>query len=160
MSLPEPSDSLATAKQRQRLVAFLQFTSFGAPMVYYGDESGINAPGRSGFGDPYNRAPYPWEDESGNVNAYGPAEQFMADWYSSLATLRQIWPALRTGSVVTLLTGDTTSSSTDNGVYAFGRVGAPNRPVHRGPEQGRRGRERADSRAGPLSERHDARGRF
>ena len=53
----------------------------------------------------------------------------MIDWYSTLATLRQIWPVLRTGSVVTLLTGDTTSSSTDNGVYAFGRVGAPNRPV-------------------------------
>jgi hypothetical protein len=30
---------------------------------------------------------------------------------------------------VTLLTGDTTSSSADNGVYAFGRVGAPNKPV-------------------------------
>jgi glycosidase len=127
--LTENGDSLATAKQRQRLVAFLQFTSFGAPMVYYGDEAGINAPGRSGFADPYNRAPYPWEDESGNVNTYGPAEQFMIDWYSTLATLRQIWPALRTGSVVTLLTGDTTSSSTDNGVYAFGRVGAPNKPV-------------------------------
>jgi glycosidase len=127
--LTEPGDSLTTAKQRQRLVAFLQFTSFGAPMVYYGDEAGINAPGRSGFGDPYNRAPYPWDDESGNVNTYGPAEQFMTDWYSALATLRQIWPVLRTGSVVTLLTGDTTSSSADNGVYAFGRVGAPNRPV-------------------------------
>jgi hypothetical protein len=53
----------------------------------------------------------------------------MIDWYSTLATLRQIWPALRSGSVVTLLTGDTTSSPTDNGVYAFGRVGAPNKPV-------------------------------
>ena len=127
--LTENGDSLRTAKQRQRLVAFLQFTSFGAPMIYYGDEAGINAPGRSGFGDPYNRAPYPWEDESGNANTYGPAERFMIDWYSTLATLRQIWPVLRNGSVVTLLTGDTTGSSTDNGLYAFGRVGAPNKPV-------------------------------
>ncbi|CAN5329219.1 hypothetical protein BH18ACT12_BH18ACT12_05040 [soil metagenome] len=127
--LTEPGDNLTVAKQRQRLVALLQFTSFGAPMVYYGDEAGIDAPGRSGFGDPYNRAPYPWDDESGDVNTYGPAERFMIDWYSTLATLRQTLPALRIGSVVTLLTGDTTSSSADNGVYAFGRVGAPNKPV-------------------------------
>src|SRR6266545_5365075 len=53
------------ASQRLRLATLLQFTAFGAPMVYYGDEVAINAPGKSGFGDPYNRAPYPWADASG-----------------------------------------------------------------------------------------------
>jgi glycosidase len=108
-------------RQRQRLVALLQFTSFGAPMIYYGDEAGIDAPGRGGFGDPYNRAPYPWADETGNVNVYGPADQVMIDWCSTLATLRQLLPALRTGAQTTLFTNAS--------VYAFARVGAPHKPA-------------------------------
>src|SRR5919108_1109157 len=108
-------------KQRQRLVALLQFTTPGAPMIYYGDEAGINAPGRGGFGDPYNRAPYPWTDESGNVNTYGPADQVLIDWYSTLATMRQRWPALRSGSLTPLFTNAS--------VYGFARVAAPHRPV-------------------------------
>ena len=109
------------AKERQRLAALLQFTSFGAPMIYYGDEAGINAPGRGGFGDPYNRAPYPWPDESGDVNTYGPQDREMIDYYTKLASLRRSLTALRTGTTRTLLTTAT--------VYAFARVAAPNRPV-------------------------------
>jgi glycosidase len=109
------------AKERQRLAALLQFTSFGAPMIYYGDEAGINAPGKSGFGDPYNRAPYPWADESGDVNTYGPPDITMVDYYSRLASLRRSLPALRAGSVVTLFT--------NSSLYAFARVAAPNQPV-------------------------------
>src|SRR5204863_9267759 len=65
--LTEPGDLLGTAWERQRLAALLQFTWIGAPMIYYGDEAGIDAPGRNGFGDPYNRAPYPWADATGNA---------------------------------------------------------------------------------------------
>jgi len=119
--LTEPGDSLAVAEERQRLVALLQFTSFGAPMIYYGDEAGINAPGKSGFGDPYNRAPYPWPDESGNVNTYGPEDAEMIDYYTKLALLRRSLPALRTGSTTTLFT--------NAGIYAFARVAPPNKPV-------------------------------
>ena len=122
--LTEAGDVTA-AYVKQRLVALLQFTSFGAPMIYYGDEAGINAPGKSGFGDPYNRAPYPWADESGNV----PADADLIPFYSQLASIRHSLPALRTGSLMTLLTGDTTKDSTDNGVYAFARVSAPQKPV-------------------------------
>ena len=113
--------TLAGDKERQKLAALLQFTSFGAPMIYYGDEAGIDAPGRNGFGDPYNRAPYPWPDESGDVNVYGPQDAEMIEYYKRLTALRRQLPALRTGSTRTLLTNAS--------VYAFARVSAPNQPV-------------------------------
>jgi glycosidase len=108
-------------KQRQRLAALLQFTTPGAPMIYYGDEAAIDAPGRSGFGDPYNRAPYPWEDESGDVNVYGPPDAAMIAYYSRLALIRNEYPSLRTGSFRTLFANAS--------VYAFSRVAPPHDPV-------------------------------
>ena len=123
--LTEPGDSLAVAKGRQRLAALLQYTWVGAPMVYYGDEAGIDAPGKNGQGDPYNRAPYPWTVESGNIGTYGPPDLDMLAYYSGLGALRRGYPLLKTGSFITLLTGDTTKSSTDNGTYAFARGGGP-----------------------------------
>jgi 4-alpha-glucanotransferase len=119
--LTEPGEPIAIAKERQRLVALLQFTSFGAPMIYYGDEAGIDAPGKSGFGDPYNRAPYPWTDASGDVDTYGPPDLGLIDYYTRLASLRRSLPALRSGSVMTVFTNPS--------VYAFARVAVPNKPV-------------------------------
>ncbi|MGH2524698.1 MAG: glycoside hydrolase family 13 protein, partial [Anaerolineales bacterium] len=54
---------LAQAKERLKLTALFQFTYLGAPMVYYGDEAGLDSPslanGPNGpEDDPYNRAPY------------------------------------------------------------------------------------------------------
>jgi glycosidase len=95
----------------QRLLALLQFTSFGAPMVYYGDEAGIVAPDKNGFADPYNRAPYPW----------GSQDQSLLDYYRRLGAIRHALPALRTGSLVTL--------STKGNVYVFERVAPPDKPV-------------------------------
>lgn len=120
--LSEPGAGGTTiAQQRLRLAALLQFTSFGAPMVYYGDEVGINAPGKSGFGDPYNRAPYPWTDESGNVLTYGPPDIKTSVYYQHLGALRHEYPALRTGSLVSLFASAN--------VYAFARVSPPDKPV-------------------------------
>jgi 4-alpha-glucanotransferase len=95
----------------QRLVALLQYTSFGAPMLYYGDEAGIIAPDKNGFSDPYNRASYPWgtEDES------------LLDYYRKLGAIRHELPALRTGSLVT--------QSAKGNVYAFERLAPPDKPV-------------------------------
>jgi glycosidase len=87
-------------------------------MVYYGDEVGINAPGKGSAGDPYNRAPYPWTDESGDVSTYGPPDDSMLAYYTKLAQIRHELPALQTGAFRTLLTSDKT------GVYAFARTGA------------------------------------
>ena len=44
-------------RQIQRLVALMQMTFVGPPMVYYGDEAGM-----WGADDPCNRAPMVWED--------------------------------------------------------------------------------------------------
>jgi glycosidase len=126
--LTEPGDTgLVQAKVRLKLSALFQFTYPGAPMVYYGDEGALNSPsigsGPNGpEDDPYNRAPYPWADESGNPNVYGPIDNSVLDHYTRLANLRKQHPALRTGTFETILTGDTTPSETDNNTYAFARV--------------------------------------
>lgn len=124
-ALKNSFESTAEAKQRLKLAAIFQFTYIGAPMVYYGDEAAINAPSKSVSGlpedDPYNRAPYPWADENGNPNIYGPADNDMIGFYSTLGTVRNNYPALRTGNFATLLTGDTTASTTDNNTFAFAR---------------------------------------
>ena len=113
------------ARERLRLAALLQFTWVGAPMVLYGDEVAINAPG----GDPFNRAPYPWTDETGDLTTYGPPDTSMLAYYRRLGELRRTLPALRAGSFQTLLTGDTTRGGGDNQVYAFARVAPPAKPV-------------------------------
>lgn len=125
---------LVQAKQRLKVVALFQFTYMGAPTVYYGDEAAINVPSLSSGAngpedDPYNRAPYPWADQSGNPNLYGPADSGMISYYSTLASVRRQHAALRTGSFTTLLTGDTSASSTDNATYAFARVSGTDKAV-------------------------------
>ena len=115
------------AKQRLKLSALFQFTYPGAPMVYYGDEAAIDAPSVAGGpngpeDDPYNRAPFPWEDEAGDQNAYGPADAGVRDFYTRLAHMRKQFASLRAGTFETLLTGDTTPSASDDNTYAFARV--------------------------------------
>jgi glycosidase len=109
------------ARQRQQLVALLQFTTFGAPMVYYGDEIGISAPGKSGFADPYNRAPFPWPDVTRDPRTAYFVDPLMGDYYARLAAIRHSLPALRAGSLTTLFTSPK--------VYAFARVAPPDKPV-------------------------------
>jgi glycosidase len=119
------SGSLAEARQRLRLAALLQFMWVGAPMVLYGDEVAVNAPG----GDPYTRAPYPWTDESGSLGVYGPPDQQTLDNYTIYSAMRKRFPVLRSGGFSTLYTGDTTRAADDNGVYAFLRSGGADQPI-------------------------------
>lgn len=129
-TLKNSFESTAEAKQRLKLAALFQFTYIGAPMVYYGDEAAINAPSAANNGsglaedDPYNRAPYPWADETGDQNIYGPADQDMINFYTLLGGLRNNYSALRTGNFAALLIGDTTASATDNNTFAFVRSDA------------------------------------
>ncbi|HEX7177674.1 MAG TPA: alpha-amylase family glycosyl hydrolase [Pyrinomonadaceae bacterium] len=125
---------LAQAKERLKLSALFQFTYPGAPMVYYGDEGALDSPalalGPNGpEDDPYNRAPYPWADEAGDTNVYGPVDTGVLDFYTKLGHMRKQFPALRTGSFETLLTGDTSASAADNSTYAFARVSGASRAV-------------------------------
>ncbi len=99
----------------QNLLALLQFTLPGAPTVYYGDEVGVDAPGRwyneKWEDDPYNRVPFPWADTPGH---YARRPQIAAR-YALLAQARADHPALRIGSFDTLLTDDQAM------LYVYGR---------------------------------------
>ena len=62
-----PNEVLATAKlspdrretavRRLKLASLLQFTVFGIPSLYYGDEVGME-----GYHDPFCRRPFPWHE--------------------------------------------------------------------------------------------------
>ena len=63
----EPTSALARMRlskrerrvgiDRLKVAAALQFTAYGIPSVYYGDEIGLE-----GYGDPFCRMPMPWHD--------------------------------------------------------------------------------------------------
>jgi glycosidase len=118
---------LVQATQRLQLAALFQFTYIGAPMVFYGDEVAVNSPslassGNGPIGDPYTRPPYPWTDQPGDPTIYGPPNATVQSYYTTLAHLRKQYPALRDGSFVTLLTGDTQEAATAPNTYAYARV--------------------------------------
>ena len=120
----ESGDSVARSRrQRQQLVALLQFTSFGAPMVYYGDEAGIDAPGTQWL----RRSVQPRavsmggrERERRHVRAGGAVHARPGTPGSArcgrLAGVRGAASFSRDSSRTTTC-------------LAFGRVGAPNKPV-------------------------------
>lgn len=68
---------------RLRLAVAFQFCYPGSPLIYYGDEIGME-----GAMDPFNRRPYPWGGGNGAIRA----------WYRQFGRLRKESPALRTGS--------------------------------------------------------------
>ena len=74
----------ALALQRLQLAAAVLFTFPGSPMIYYGDEAGME-----GAADPFNRGTYPWGQEDKDLLA----------WYSALGRLRKERPSLRRGSI-------------------------------------------------------------
>ncbi|HHS98165.1 MAG TPA: hypothetical protein ENK08_09800, partial [Chloroflexi bacterium] len=99
----------------QHLLALIQFTLPGAPTVYYGDEVGVESPGRwyndKWEDDPYNRVPFPWDDTPGHYSQ----QPAVRETYARLGRARAAHPALRTGTFDTLLTDD------DARLYAYGR---------------------------------------
>ena len=102
------------ALERMRGAALIQLTMPGAPSIYYGDELGlVNPPGWDGTqwqDDPYNRAPYPWLDETGtpfytHLQSGGERDDQQL-YYQQLIAARNANPALRTGSYDPLLIDD------------------------------------------------------
>ena len=102
----------ATGERIQSLVALVQFTAPGAPLVYYGTEAGV-----WGADDPDDRKPMLWPDSSyapednhpfGQRRPRDPvvfdAERFAT--YQDLIALRRSEPALRRGATATLLADD------------------------------------------------------
>ncbi len=60
-----------TPEERERgvkllkLISALQFTLFGFPCIYYGDEAGME-----GMSDPFCRYPFPWHNIDGEINEH------------------------------------------------------------------------------------------
>ncbi len=97
---------------RQRLLALLQMTYVGAPMIYYGDEVGM-----WGASDPNNRKPMLWEDLGPYDNAEDRPDKQLLAYYKEIVAMRKAHPALRTGSFRTVLADDAQD------VFAFVREG-------------------------------------
>jgi glycosidase len=90
------------AYARAKLAALVQMTYLGAPMIYYGDEVGM-----WGADDPTCRKPMLWKD----LEPYEqPDENYAMEdhltYYRRIVALRNAHPALRTGTLQTLLTDD------------------------------------------------------
>lgn len=90
------------------LAAFFQMTYIGLPTIYYGDEYGMQ-----GGADPDDRRTFDWSQGSTSNSAVA--------LFQKLIGIRNAYPALRSGSFITLQTDDT------NKIYAYGRMDQQNR---------------------------------
>lgn len=108
----------------QKLMALFQMTYVGAPMIYYGTETGM-----WGADDPDCRKPMLWsdyryDDEKShpfNLDRASDSNTFnkeLFQWYSKLIKLRNSEPALRSGAFEPVSTPD------GSGVLTFRRVEA------------------------------------
>jgi len=101
-----------TAEERrvQKLIALLQYTYIGSPMVYYGTEAGM-----WGADDPHDRKPMVWEDLTYEDETHHPfGEDRPADsnrfnselftYYARLGEIRNNHQALKHGDIATILT--------------------------------------------------------
>lgn len=81
-TLPEGLRQLGV--YRKKLMDVLLFTAVGVPCVYYGDEAGME-----GYADPFNRGPFPWGKEDGDLQFH----------VRMLSNLRKEYPVLVQGDV-------------------------------------------------------------
>ena len=99
-----PNDELADARlspadreaavRLLKIASTIQFTVFGIPSVFYGDEAGME-----GFHDPFCRRPFPWHDLG------DPTRADLLAHYRTLGALR-CRPALRSGDFRVLAHGE------------------------------------------------------
>ena len=83
--------SRAHAKELLKVAAVLQYTVYGIPSIFYGDEIGLE-----GHHDPFCRRPYPWGREDGELLAF----------YRSLGQIRCEQSALTDGEFALTLASD------------------------------------------------------
>lgn len=56
------AESRARAKARLKLASIIQYTVYGIPSIFYGDEAGVE-----GYHDPFCRVPFPWGREDADL---------------------------------------------------------------------------------------------
>lgn len=94
----------ALEREVQKLVSIFQYTWKGAPMIYYGTESGM-----WGADDPDDRKPMVWDDlEYEDESSHPFGESRAADsnnfdselhaFYTSLAEIRNMYPSIQNGA--------------------------------------------------------------
>ncbi len=76
---------------RLKLASILQFTVFGVPSIYYGDEAGLE-----GGHDPFCRMPYPWGREN----------KGLLEHYKKLGEIRRKYSAFKDGDFRVLMEWD------------------------------------------------------
>ncbi len=81
-------DERVTGLALLRAAAVLLYVFPGSPMLYYGDEAGME-----GWEDPFNRRTYPWSREDTKLH----------DFYACLGQLRKVRTSLRQGDIRYLL---------------------------------------------------------
>lgn len=86
-------------KDLVKVASTLQFGYPGVPVVWYGDEVGVE-----GFGDPGTRQPYPWGSEDLNL----------LDHYKSIIDVKKSYPVMQEGDFLVL-------EDNQEGVIAFYR---------------------------------------
>lgn len=88
--------------------SLMQFSLPGAPELYYGTEVGLVNPsyfdGSVWQDDPYNRAPFPWSDETGtpyytHMTDGNAVRTDLVSYFTALGAARNAHPALRTGEI-------------------------------------------------------------
>lgn len=110
-------------RQIHKLLAIFQMTYVGAPMIYYGDETGM-----TGANDPDCRKPMLWDDVKFEDEVTHPhpgksrprekneVDRELFEHYKKMIAIRNENVALRRGAYKTVLTDD------ENAVFAFERT--------------------------------------
>lgn len=77
-----PEEQYSRAVKLLKLASTVQYTVYGVPSLYYGDEAGME-----GFGDPFCRMPYPWGREN----------EELLEHYKALGRIRESEIVLKNG---------------------------------------------------------------
>lgn len=83
-----------------KIASVIQYTVYGVPSVFYGDEAGLE-----GYHDPFCRRPFPWGRENGELLAH----------YRKLGEIRAEHPVF--------IDGEFTLEIAEGGVLVYSRVG-------------------------------------
>ncbi len=86
-----PRKNYEKAKKLLKLASTLQYTIYGVPSLYSGDEAGLE-----GYTDPFCRMPYPWGREDGELMEH----------YRSLGSLRRLERVFEKGDFSAFLPAD------------------------------------------------------